>query len=220
MTAILGACGTCQGEGRIARADGGVTTTCTGCNGFGKSKRGYGTYKTQALADRHGVRCWMCHGVKTYTPPLTNPCYSCNYNPGQDVAEIHPGDTLPDVIGRCASVPREVAVSLASEWEFVPMRFDRGQTWGEAYLGLGSIWSCTDYGAAWEQSDAEVIARVRESFDSGSLQWLTIMDSERTITPRIVVKITRGGYSVIGSMDNPRPSLPPTYTDAVLNSPV
>ena len=90
-------------------------------------------------------------------------------------------------------------------------------TWGESYLGLGSIWSTTDYGAAWEQTDAQVIARVKESLDTGSLQWTKIMDAERTITRRIVVKITRGGYSVIGSADTPMPALPPTYTTAVLN---
>src|SRR3982751_6137228 len=135
--AILGACGTCEGTGRMARADAGETRACFSCGGFRRVRRGGGgAYRTQAMADRHGVPCRSCTDG-TWTAPADNPCWSCNYNVGQDVIEAHPGDTLPDVIGRCASVPRAVADVLAAEWEIIPIRLDRGQTWGEAYLGLG-----------------------------------------------------------------------------------
>lgn len=219
MTAILGPCDTCQGAGKIARADAGETRACFSCNGFLKTRGAYGSaYKTQAMADRHGVPCRSCKGTGTWTAPDFDTCYSCHYNPGLDVAVIHPGDTLPEPIGRCSSVSREIAASLAAAWEIIPVRIDRGMTWGESYLGLGSIWSTTDYGAAWQQTDVEVVARVRESLgDTGSLQWVKIMNSDRVITRRIAVKITRGGYSVIGSVDGPMPMLPPTYTPEVLN---
>jgi hypothetical protein len=214
--AIIGPCETCQGEGKLARADAGEVRACFSCNGFRKCKRGYGAYKTQAQADRYGVPCRSCTDG-TWTAPDTNPCHSCNYNPGIDIAVAHPGDVLPDVIGRCASVPRAVAESLAAEWSIVPMWFDRGQTFGEAYLGLGSIYSVTDYGAAWSQDGDAIVERVRESLASDRIQWISIMDSERTITRTIVVRVTRGGYSVIGSADVPRPMLPPTYTDEAMN---
>lgn len=215
--AILGPCDTCKGEGRIAREDAGEVRACFSCNGFRKTRGAYGgAYKTKAMADKHGVPCRSCEDG-TWTAPDFNPCYSCHYNPGLDVAVIHPGDTLPDAIGHCSNASREVAEKLAAEWEFIPMRFDRGMTWGESYLGLGSVYSVTDYGAAWQQSDAEVVARVRESLSTDRMQWTKIMDKDRVITKRIVIKITHGGYSVIGTVDAPMPMLPPTYTPEVLN---
>jgi RecJ-like exonuclease len=218
--AIIGDCDTCKGEGKIAREDAGETRACFGCNGFGKRKDGGwgGAYKSQEMADRHGRTCRSCNGFGTWTAPDADNCHHCFYNVGRDVAVAHAGDTLPVTIGHCSSVPRDIATALVSEWDIIPIRVDRGMTWGESYLGLGSIYSVTDYGAAWSQTDAEVIARVKESLtDASSLQWTKIMNSDRVITRTIAVKITRGGYNVIGSMDTPMPALPPTYTPAVLN---
>jgi hypothetical protein len=218
--AIVGACGTCSGTGSIPREDAGVTTKCSGCGGFGKAKAGFGAYRTQAMANRHGVTCRMCEGTGTWTAPAANSCHSCYANLGLGVIEAHPGDTLPESMDRCSTVPAAIRETLVAEWEIIPVRFNRGMTWGESFLGLGSVYTSTDYGAAWTQTDAEVVARVRESLLTSHLQWISVLDADRKITPRLVIKIVREGYSVIGTLDAPMPMLPPTYTPEVLARPI
>lgn len=212
-------CSTCSGTGDAPHPDAGVSRVCWACNGFGKRGR-QGAYKTAALARRYGRTCTVCDGTGVTVWPDTTPCYDCSHS-GTVVLDAHPGEVLPDAVGRCDSIPDAVSATLAAEWNVVVVREDRRQSWGEAFLGLGSVWSCTDYGTAWAATDDTVLAeKVRGELATGRVQWIKIITEARVIVPTIVVRLTRGGYSVVGAERDERGSLPPTYTDAVLSRPV
>lgn len=214
-------CPTCEGTKVVPHPNAGEVRACFSCNGFGlRNNRTLRAYATLALAKRYGRRCGSCGGSGEFTWPLTEDCRTCDRT-GAVVTDAHPGDTLPDVIGRCDSIPDAVSATLAAEWNVVVVREDRRQSWGEAFLGLGSVWSCTDYGARWLAEDDSILAGdVRRELAGGRTQWIKIITEARVIVPTIVVRLTRGGYSVVGAERDERGSLPPTYTDAVLSRPV
>jgi hypothetical protein len=108
---------------------------------------------------------------------------------------------------------------------------NREGTWNEAYLGLGSIVSVTDYGRVWDAMvaaakadtlDAEV-ERVRELGRKALLdgcQWVKLTRDDGTLAEGIVVVVHRGGYTVVAANVTERVAVPPTYTAEVLNAPV
>ena len=208
-------------NGKLPNHDAGKHQTCYRCKGFGKShKNGYGSYKTQSAADRFGITCNICDGTGIWINPDTVDCYECSfYNRGIVVADAHVGDILPDEIGICGRIPDEVMATLVSEFNFIVVRDTSGLSWGEAHLGLNSVWSCVDYGRAWESNDDEaLIAKVKEGFNHE--QWIKITVKEtRKICDTIAIKLTPNGYSVVSLATlKQNYSLPPTYTDEVLSA--
>lgn len=218
-------CTNCTGSGHVTHERAGESTKCFTCNGFGKSKDGgYGAYKSQAMANRHGKTCHTCKGKGIYVYPDLDRCFSCSfYNPGIVVSEAHEGDILPKEIGRCGNIPKNVAEQLVSEWKFVVVRNDKGLNWGESFLGLGSIYSVTDYGSAWKNSsDESLIEKVKDSLLTSSTQWVSVItENDRKIVSVIGIKLTPNGYSIVslGSLAS-IPLLPPTYTNEVLSRPI
>jgi hypothetical protein len=211
-------CETCSGSGAAPHPDAGAPRECWICHGFGWASPRGTRYKSLAAARRNGRLCKTCDGTGVTVWPDTTPCYDCSHS-GVIVLDAHVGEVLPDSVGRCDHLPGAVAATLAAEWDIVAVREDRGQSWGESYLGLGSIWSCTDYGRSWAADDSVTLRHVRAELAERGTQWLNVLDPGRRILPTIVVKITRNGYSVVGADREAahRASLPPTYTAAVLD---
>ncbi len=213
-------CSMCDGTNELPHPSAGETVKCFSCNGFGKIGGKYSTgYKTQAMANKHGNRrCRTCKGSGEYTFAMTNSCTRCRN--GKEISEIHPGDVYPDGFSNCDHLTESVAETLVNEWEFVVSRDGNGLSWAESFLGLRSIWSCTDYGTAWKNSDESLIEHVKDDLRKRGTQYTNVIDKgSNTIVYRIVIRLTVNGYSVIsvGSVTN-NPVLPPTYTPELMNS--
>lgn len=81
---------------------------------------------------------------------------------------------------------------------------DRGMSFNESYLGLGTIYSVGDYGAAFELlADADEDTRtkflegLRDEINGSSLQPCKVANNEtRELCNHIAVVVHRGGYSL------------------------
>lgn len=227
----------CNGTGTIPSENAGQQRLCTACGGYGRMRVDGETYK-KAPAHNQGRQCYMCDGKGHLVIPDAYPCYGGCSN-GKIVAEAHVGDVLPDGIGRTASIPRPVMAALAAELTIVVGAANRGGTWNEAHLGLGTLWSTTDYGRTWDrlvkaaQEDIGTDPRVhlpavidafreeiRADLTRESTQWVKLLEDDRTITGTVAVQVHRDGYTVISrpSIESGnRAVLPPTYTAELLN---
>jgi RecJ-like exonuclease len=234
----LGTCDLCSGAGHVPHSDPGGTYKCSTCNGHGVAKRaGYGGYKTAktaatALRNGHGRKCSYCDGSGELTYPMTLNCYRCDA--GVVVTSALPGQAWPEDSTRhirYQSGRGEVAKAYADAVTIVVKGADRMGTWNEAYLGLGSIVSVTDYGTVFDalvkaavedRLDAEV-ERVRgiarERVAEGT-QWVKLTREDGTLAEAVVMTVHRNGYTVQAVGTVTRAALPPTYTEAVLNAPV
>jgi len=108
---------------------------------------------------------------------------------------------------------------------------NRAGTWNEAYLGLGSVTSVTDYGRTWDamvkaaSEDTLPVAldalrdKAREHL-SGT-QWIKLTRADDTLATDLAVIVHRNGYTVVAVNAKPDAvSLPPTYTEQVLSRPM
>lgn len=148
---------------------------CPQCDGTGKGPRG----------GRGG--CRKCHGHGThYSPNHTETCSACEGKPEDASYETW-----------CDKAPVEAARSMP----MVVVRLNRLNTFNEAYFGHGTLWSCTDYGAANSQTDDELVARVRESLTM-PVQAIKIVrgyERDAEVLPLhdiLVISVTRDGYAV------------------------
>lgn len=235
----------CHGTGRIPNDDAGEQTECRTCLGIGRIRQDGGAYKSAATAQTNrGRQCYMCQGKGYRVVPADNPCYG-GCSDGKIVVEAHVGDVLPAEIDRTHSIPKPVAAMIAAELDIVVSAENRGSTWNEAHLGLGTLWSTTDYGTTWGRLQraalwdaghtpaakprpselALTIDSIREDIRgkiaTEGTQWVKLIDREtRVVTDTVVVLVHRSGYTVMS-----RPSiesgnhamLPPTYTAELLN---
>jgi hypothetical protein len=138
---------------------------CSECEGTGKGKRG---------KDRG---CKKCYGFTT-EPDFVNliVCPTCQ---GEDrIAEI---DTDPLADEDFRSLPFRV------------VREDRGSTWLEEYLPLGSCWSSIDYGRSWQLSDEELIAQVKAA--ASNVQACKVSRDGR-LCDEVLIILHRQGYRV------------------------
>lgn len=224
----------CDAQGTLTRetdrermADGatfGEIYPCTGCNGFRVMRARGGAYKTRANADagiatRKASECWLCTAGFRIRTTVNAVCFACS-GVGQ-VPIWAPGDVLPDAYGTCDSMSPESSAVFARD---VVIMIERGATmsWGEAHLGLGSLWSCVDYGTAVQMTDVALTAVVRDKLASDQTQWIKIIDAEtRAATDILVVQVSPNGYSVkAANVGQRRPMLPPAYTDEAMARPV
>lgn len=169
---------------------------------------------------RTAERCYSCRG-DTGTVVRVELSASCSDCSGTGALPMYgPGHTLSETWERCDNMGKAASAKFA---ETVRIVVDRGAsfTWGDSYLGLGSLWSCTDYGRAWEGTDEAVIAKIREQLTTGRTQWINVIDAgTRVMADTLVIGLSRNGYTVkAANVAQQLPMLPPTYTDAVLNRP-
>jgi hypothetical protein len=238
-TITLGTCDLCSGAGTVPHSSPGETYTCSTCNGHGVAKRaGYGGYKTaanaaRALASGHGRECSYCDGKGSLTYPLTLNCYRCDQ--GVVVASALPGQAWPEGTSsqvRHQSGRGEQARAYADAATIIVKAANRSGTWNEAYLGLGSIVSVTDYGRVWDgmtkaaaedrlTAEVERVRGIARERLAEGCQWVKLTRPDDTLAEVIVITVHRSGYTVQAVDARPeRVILPPTYTPEVLNAPV
>lgn len=233
----------CNGTGRIPNDNAGEHRFCHACSGYGVLRADGGSYKSEqnALSARSPRTCYICQGNGYQIVPDDGPCYGGCTN-GKIVVEAHVGDVLPVEIDRTGTIPKPVAATIAAALDIVVGAQNRDSTWNEAHLGLGALWSTTDYGRTWDRFTAaakggmvdgsatttklhEAIdafrEEVREKIATESTQWVKLIDREtRVIVDRVAVAVHRNGYTVVSqpSLDSGNHAmLPPTYTPELLN---
>lgn len=202
---------------------------CTGLKGpDGRTyaRAGYhGAYKNTAalkaaVTRGTAVLCGQCAGTgQVCLLPYVKACYSCSGVGAFPVWDPDVDPILPPQTGICDHAPTEFIAAWLESCRIEVVRLDRGQTFNEAYLGLGTLWSTTDYGDAARTPDAELIAKVREQMLTSRIQFITITDREtRRVATHLVITVTRNGYAPrVIDKGQTRPLLPPTYTDDALN---
>lgn len=161
---------------------------CSACGGTGNGKRG------------GKGSCRSCHGFGTQ-PDFVNhvPCVYC-----EGTASV--AETLTD------SLPTAIWQSLP----FVVMRADRRQTWNEEHFGAGCCWSSTDYGRAWNETDADLLARVRDT--TSRVQACKVADRNGRLCDFVAIVLMPNGYTVKGAWRNdPTPAAVDRVTERALS---
>lgn len=141
--------------------------TCATCKGTGKGKRGA----------KNG--CQSCHGSKvTYTKERTATCERCK---GEHIG------FEPETLYH--HMPAEIWDAL----ELRVYRSDRGISGNESFLGLGCVFSCQDYGRAYNATDEAIIADVRSEKIH---QACKVTKKDGTLCSHVGIFVNKGGYSV------------------------
>lgn len=140
---------------------------CQSCGGTGRGKRG---------AERG---CKSCYGFGTspdFEKPVT--CGNCGGSGNVPESNCDPISTADFL-----SIPMRV------------IRQDRGQSWNEAHLAVGYLWTCTDYGRAWAGTDEDLLSKIRGT-DSPSVQASKVCNEEGAVCSYIAVLVHPQGYSL------------------------
>jgi hypothetical protein len=138
---------------------------CPVCFGTNRTKGGKGKGE-----------CRKCFNGRVVAPEIRVTCGTCN---GTHTLQSTSTSFLPD--------------GIYSGLEFKVFRSERPQTWNEAYLGIGTVYGCTDYGRHQNMSDDELIADVRKH---GSVQACKI-SRDGELCKYIGIYTNRNGYSVV-----------------------
>jgi RecJ-like exonuclease len=140
---------------------------CPECKGSGNGKRG----------GRGG--CRRCNGNCTvYSADVMEECYECK---GKYID--YEAETL------CDYMPKDI-------WAQVPLkvyRTNKPMTVGEYLLGMGCLFSCTDYGRAWGSTDEQVLESVRKH---DSVQATKVCADDGRLCSHVGIFINEGGYTV------------------------
>lgn len=149
---------------------------CEVCGGTGHGPRG-------------GVgKCRGCSGFG-HQPDFDNPvpCPACGGD-WQGTALESFCDTAPDAA--VLAMPVRIA------------RLDRRNTFNENFIGMGCLWSTTDYGTAAAMTDDDLLEAVRTELTHHRVQAVKILRPyQRGATvallhDTLVIAVTRDGYSV------------------------
>lgn len=86
---------------------------------------------------------------------------------------------------------------------------ERGMSFNESYLGIGTIFSCSDYGRTWDKLESRsqesirnFLEQIRKEILESGLQACKIADDDGILINHIVVIVNQGGYSVRPSKTN------------------
>lgn len=235
--------GTIVGDRRFTEAPDSVRSieTCWSCNGLTVRKR-HGAYASAAtaqrgIANRTAERCTYCEATgHMLRLRVLRKCWDCS---GQGRMPIYvPGGVLPEPFSHCDRMATVVAEAFAG---IVNLHVTTKPTlsWGEANMGLGSVYTVVDYGDRWkacrerllaqDQSAIDIAAifeplkaEIREHLAKDRIQWVKILDREsRVMASDLVIFLTPNGYTVkAANVAQAKPLLPPTYTDEVLDAPM
>lgn len=189
---------------------------------FGEPYKNASTLKA-AITRGKAVVCKECAGVgqmREFDSEID--CYDCNGR-GETVTAFEPGDVMPGWLKLDRHPTGEgLAAYAANVTVQVEFYGDGVLTTGASLLGLGTVYSVTDYGRALEERDeAGLTARVRESLGKHT-QWTKFVSEGRVVADIVRVVVTRNGYAVVteaSAESTKRVMLPPTYTADVLNAP-
>lgn len=193
-------------------------TSCYVCDGLAYVKKNGCAYKSVAMRDRmiksgSAKKCYHCDdNAMSWKIPSVQNCQNCS---GTGFTIVYDSESLriPDVIDIYDYIHESFRDGWVNDVEIIVDRAGGSLTWGEAYLGLGCIWSSSDYGKHWEMADEEVIASVRASMAESSFQLISLCDKQtRMLSRTVIIKLTHNGYSLIAAgKRNISASLPPAY---------
>ena len=157
-------CSRCFGDGLVAKS-----IPCRTCLGTGNGKRG------------GKGQCKKCYGSgREYDHVNKITCPDCN---GVNSHACEPAT-------RYDSMPESVWQSL----EFRVFRSQRPQTWVEAYLAIGCVYSVTDYGRHQQMTDEQLIETVRTSTGH---QACKVTNLDGTVAKYIGIFTSDNGYTPI-----------------------
>jgi hypothetical protein len=156
------------------------TRACINCDGTGKRKELVPCPNTGRTM--RGKGCPHCGSTRKADHRYINtgrviPCSRCD---GTGIVE----ETLYDT-----------ADAIYQGMTFKVYRQDREASWNEQHLGAGCVFSCADYGAAWDhpEKDAALAEKVKASTFQQAIKFCR---EDGTLADHIGVFVTRGGYSV------------------------
>lgn len=120
-------------------------------------------------------------------------------------------DTLRETCGRCngAKTEMETITDYATPemWQgmtFKVIREEKGRFgFNEEYLGVGYVYTCSDYGQAWKNTDESVIADVRKSTGHQACKFAK---DDGTLADHIAILVTPNGYKVKAVYGGENPS--------------
>jgi hypothetical protein len=156
------------------------TRSCFMCNGIGQKPEivacpAYG----QAMRGKACAHCGSTtkHGHKHLD---TGKMISCQHCAGT---------------GTVAETLYDSADGIYRGMTFKVYRQDREASWNEQNLGAGCVFSCCDYGAAWNrpENDAALAEKVKASTFQQAIKFCR---EDGTLANHIGIFVTRGGYSV------------------------
>jgi hypothetical protein len=160
-------CWGCSENGSTGKRYANEWQTCRECHGTGRGKRG----------GRRG--CQKCHGT------------------GEIIVQTQQLETCPNCHGT-GHEPENNCDAIPPEWwesfTFKVYRQERNQTYNEYLLGIGCVYSCTDYGAAAGMSDEALIDKVKG--EERYTQLCKVANKENRLADHIGIFVNRGGYSV------------------------
>lgn len=154
--------------------------------------------------DAKRVRCSVCNGTGRGARGGANGCKACRglrweYSKTERVTCGRCNGTTFVPENWTDDIPQAAVDDLAANIEIV--RTDRHNDWVENHLGLGALWTCQDYGRAWNGTDEAVRAAVVAQM--GRVQACKVMDYDQhrneysaPMAAGIVVQVRRDGYSV------------------------
>jgi hypothetical protein len=139
---------------------------CEECKGTGNGKRG------------GRGSCKRCYGAgKRYSWDAPQTCQQC-----QGKYQEHSEEN------ECDSLPAGAFASLT----FKVYRSARPLTWGEEHIGIGCVFSCTDYGRANDKDDDSLIADVKAR---GSVQACKVSRAG-VLCDHVAIIVHQNGYTV------------------------
>lgn len=155
-------------------------------------------HKCKGTGKRGSGRCRECNNLNGYFSQRsprrpgwlpdynviteTEICGTCNGNPTNAMQE-----------NLCDHMPVEILRSIP----IVVKRSTRPQTFNEAHLGFGTVYSVTDYGRHKTETDEELIAKVRKDFDGFAQSQATKVTDRATmkLCERIVIFTSDNGWA-------------------------
>ncbi len=159
---------------------------CYGCDGTGKR-----------FANEWQV-CPDCNGTGNGKRGGRNGCRKCS-GMGKNIVVTKRLETCPNCNGT-GNMPENRSDCVPPEWwnlfTFKVYRQERKQTYNEYLLGIGCVYSCTDYGTAARMSDETVIAEIKNEKGGDFLQLCKIANKENKLADHIGIFINENGYSV------------------------
>ncbi len=79
-------------------------------------------------------------------------------------------------------------------------------SYGESLLGMGCLWSVTDYGDMFKRLcntsrglyviEQEIESEIRDHLRKDRTQWIKLLDKDSIVAGAIVVTVSRNGYTV------------------------
>jgi hypothetical protein len=205
--------------------------TCSDCNGlkFSRYRDAYTTYGSPykspstlkaAITAGKAKKCKRCEGRgETAWMPTLKDCYPCSgqgnrptWDPSRPI--------LPPNVSDCDNATDAFMEAWLQTITITVVKDSRNMTWGESFLGIMGLGSCTDYGRTWEMDTDQVIDHVLGG--SSSLrrpQFIKMLDRKsRMFGPALIIDVTRQGYTLLVANTEVAPglrALPPTYFPTV-----